>query len=717
MEKIIGNVARITYRNNDNNWTVFTIDSGEDTITATGSIPPVSVGEQLEIYGEWVNHKIWGKQLAVTSAEVILPQREDEILKYLSSGAIRGIRSSTAKKIISLFGSDSLNIISDEPEKLASIKGISLKKAREISTSYIEQIGVRDCIMFLQKYGITVRMATKIYNKYKSNTVKLIKENPYILCETIKGIGFKTSDEIAMQSGIDKNSRQRIAAGINHILWEAVGAQGHTFLPKDTLLNSSAELLGIPIENISPILDSLIFNNKLDNFESNIYLSSYSYAEQTVAKSIINFIKQKAKSIKLVAPTNITLNYEQVKAVNMALNNSISVITGGPGTGKTTIIKSIIASCNKYDKSIYLTAPTGRAAKRMSEMCGEEAKTIHRLLEVGHSNFDDEYHSFIHNEDNPLECDMLIIDEASMLDIQLASSLFQAISNKTSIVLVGDVDQLPPVGAGDVLRDIIDSNVVPVVKLTQIFRQSEDSYIALNAHRINNGEIPLFEEDSKDFFLVNRDDQETILRTIIESAHRRKNEDFQVLTPMRKGTLGVYNLNQELQNKLNPKTEFSEEIQGSIGQIFRIGDKVMQTKNNYDIEWLNNETGEEGSGVFNGDIGIVSSVNEEDDILSVIFDDKREIVYNSNNINELDLAYAITVHKSQGSEYNEIIFPLFPTAPLLSTRNLLYTAITRAKKMVVLIGRESVLHTMVRNTHTQQRNSGLKRRLELLNQK
>ncbi|MCL2739915.1 MAG: AAA family ATPase [Oscillospiraceae bacterium] len=777
MEKVNGVVSKITYRNDENNWTVFTIDSGAETVTATGAIPPVSVGEQLRVEGEWVTHKIWGKQLAVTSAEVILPEREDEILKYLSSGAVKGVRASTAKKIIDLFGADSLNVISDEPEKLATIKGISLKKAKEISANYIEQIGVRDCIMFLQKYGVTVRIATKIYNKFKTGTIKLIKANPYILCETIKGIGFRTSDEIAMQQGIERNSRQRISAGIMHVLWEATQRDGHAFLPREVLLEQSIELLGIPKENIIPTLDSMIFAHKLEkmvhspaivgddgnrpenaagapetappthaptpsivgddalivpHFEEphskssknhihlnpesqilnpeNIYLASYAHAEQTVAKAVTHLNGQKFKAISMVTPKSITLNSEQLQAIEMALSHGISVITGGPGTGKTTIIKSILASCEKAEKQVSLTAPTGRAAKRMSEMCGAEAKTIHRLLEIGHSNFDDEYQSFVHNEDNPLACDVLIIDETSMLDIQLASSLFRAIGNKTRVVLVGDVDQLPPVGAGDVLRDIIESGIIPVVKLTQIFRQSDDSYIATNAHRINKGEFPLFEKDSKDFFLVNREEQDSILRTIIESAHRRKGEDFQVLTPMRKGPLGVYNLNIALQEKLNPKQKLSHEITGALGQIFRVGDKVMQTKNNYDIEWKT-ETGEEGSGVFNGDIGIVTHADDEDDILEVTFDDKRKVTYNSTNITELDLAYAITVHKSQGSEYGEIIFPLFPTAPMLATRNLLYTAITRAKKMVVLVGRQSHLHTMVRNTHIIKRNSGLKARL------
>lgn len=708
MEKISGLITRIVFRNEQNSWTVCEIEQNTEKIAVVGNLPPISVGENVALEGNWVTHAEYGKQFSANFCEVETPQKKDEILRYLASGVIRGIRLATAEKIVNEFGEESLNIIADEPEKLSNIKGITLKKALAIGESYMSQIGTRDVIMFLQKYGITPLMATKIYHKYKMATLKIVKSNPYLLSDDIKGIGFETADRIAQANGISPTSHERIASGLLHILRNAT-YQGHTNLPETLTIEQTTNLLEINSTDVQIALDSMIIQQKLFRKNECIFIPSMFFAEKTVASKVAELANQIFKPLNITSTTSdITLAPLQIQAIEMAQSHGMLVITGGPGTGKTTIINTIIQIMQSLDKTTLLAAPTGRAAKRMSELSGIEAKTIHRLLEIERiENEDTQY--FARNEDNPLECDCLIIDEASMLDIQLASALLSAIKPETRLILVGDVDQLSPVGAGDVLRDIINTEKVPVVKLTDIFRQSQDSYIVTNAHRINKGESPEANDKNGDFFIMRRDSSEDIAYTIVDLVHRRlKERDCQVLTPMRKGIVGVYNLNSMLQAALNPPADDKPEIKGYNGQIFRTGDKIMQTKNNYDIEWIRRSDNEAGSGIFNGDIGFIEHIDEENDLITAIFDDEKVLKYNSTNLVDVELAYATTVHKSQGSEYDAVIVPIFPCAPMLATRNLLYTAVTRAKKMVILVGRESAMNTMISNDNIQPRYSQLK---------
>ena len=729
-EKIKGIVTEIVYYNSQNGYAVCDIETEDNTITAVGYMPYISGGEKVTLTGEWTFHQDYGPQFKVDFFEKDMPSEVNDILKYLASGSIKGVRMATAQKIVDMFGEETLKILENTPEKLAKINGISKKKALEIGEEFVKQQGVRNIVMYLQKYGITPQSAVKVYKRYGSESVEIIKENPYVLSETVYNIGFKTADKIALDMGILPNAVIRIEAAIRHILNNA-SMNGHTYLPNDILLDEVIKFLNISPEEAENAMVKMIFESKLKNeldeaSKQNIYLPKLYEAEAYVAYKISNISKNNSadenidveKIIEKIEKNNgITLAEHQKSAVYCAMENGATVITGGPGTGKTTIINTIIQIMANLDRKVLLAAPTGRAAKRMTEVCGTEAKTIHRLLESTFSEGDDTM-KFMKNEENPLDCDLLIIDEMSMVDILLMQSLLKALKAHTRIIMVGDSDQLPSVGAGNVLRDIINSGVVPTVSLTEIFRQAKKSAIVVNAHKINRGEYPEFNSQGTDFFLVKRDNAVEISSSIIELFIKRLPKAYkynplyqiQILSPTRKGITGVTELNNALQKVINPPDKKKKEK--SFKNItFREGDKVMQTRNNYDMEWAKLENMEEvGCGIFNGDIGYIHRIDNELESATIVFDD-RLCIYEFAKMEDLDLAYAVTVHKSQGSEFDAVIMPMYPCAPMLQNRNLFYTAVTRAKKLVVLVGRESCIHDMVNNQTKQLRYTGLEVKL------
>jgi exodeoxyribonuclease V alpha subunit len=709
MDKINGIIARIVYVNHQNGWTVCELEVDDEKVFAVGQMPVIAVGENVLFEGEWTVHAEYGRQFTVKKCEISAPKERDVILRYLSTGTIKGIRAALAEKIVNAFGENALNVLADAPEKLAKIKGISLKKAIEIGNDYVTKMGSRDVVMFLQNYGISPAMAMKIYHKYKLGAIQAVKENPYILCG-VSGIGFEKADRIAIKLSFPLNSPKRLNAGVLHVMWQAV-RQGHTNLPEELAIQSMSELLDVSSDEIAAEIRAMILRGIIILKNGCFFLPEFDRAEVIVARRIADLSKRKYDEVEMPEGCKVEhLDMLQLEAVQTALKNGFFIITGGPGTGKTTIIKTVIQIMQSLGKTVQLAAPTGRAAKRMAEVCGVEAKTIHRLLELERVD-DNDMQTFVHCESNPLECDVLIVDEASMLDIRLTSVLLCAVTNNTRVIFVGDVDQLAPVGAGDVLRDIIKTQMVKVIKLTEIFRQSKGSYIVTNAHKINNGIEPEYNNKEGDFFLVKRTNAEDILSYIVDLVVRRIRYDCQVITPMRKGTVGVYNMNKTLQHALNPPSPTKFEYKGHEGQIFRVGDKIMQTKNNYDIGWVRLSDKSEGTGVFNGDIGYITAINEDDEIITAKFDDDKIVKYDARNALDIELAYCITVHKAQGSEYEAIVLPLFPNAPMLSTRNLLYTAITRARKMVVLVGREQVMKNMIDNNNIQKRYSQLSKKI------
>lgn len=731
MIAIEGIIEDIIYTNESNGYTVCELSCGKDTVTAVGCMPFINPGEAIKASGKWVSHPDYGEQFKVELYEKIMPQTADAIEKYLSSGIVKGVGPATAARIVSKFGAETLEIINKDPKRLSEIKGISLDKAITIGQALNEQRGLRDIIMFLQEYGISPSMCIKIYKTYAEAAVSKIKENPYRLCEDIFGIGFKTADVIAMKLGIDPLSEFRIKSGIKYVLSHAA-SNGHTFLPEDVLKESAGKLLGADMPDINNILISLIFDKsivseKLDD-ENHIYLSSYHNAEQCVCKKLLELTQTRftcdmesfdQSLSRLEKDEGIELAQLQKEAIREAMTCGVMVITGGPGTGKTTIIKCIIGLLTKEGHRVTLAAPTGRAAKRMSEATGYEAKTIHRLLEIGYTGDDSEL-LFQRNENNPLESDVIIIDEMSMVDILLMNHLLKAVPPGARLILVGDSDQLPSVGAGSVLKDIIDCNAVITVRLTEIFRQAEESMITVNAHRINKGEVPLINVRNKDFFLVSRNNLDSIVRAAVDLCCRRLPDtygfdpmkDIQVLSPTKKSPAGVVNLNIELQRVLNPADSKKAE-KASRGYIFREGDRVMQIRNNYDIKWekLGNRF-IDGTGVFNGDMGVINKIDDEAQSIIVLFDDDRLVEYDYSILDEIEPAYAVTIHKSQGSEFPVVVMPVFFGPQVLMTRNLLYTAVTRAKKMVVLVGDEEALLEMVNNRKENLRYSGLSYKLK-----
>lgn len=728
-----GTVETIVYNNPSNGYTVARLRKDKDLITIVGNLPLIGEGQSVRVGGQWVNHPEYGQQLKVESYTEIVPSSLEGIEKYLSSGLIEGIGPVTAKKIVEKFGKDTLDIIEYNPEKLLEIEGIGEKKAAAISSSYGQQKELRNVMVFLQTYGITPGNCIKIYKKYGQDTIKLVKENPYRLSADIFGIGFKTADGIAKKLGIEPTSRYRIMAGIKYVLTE-YGGNGHTYLPSNVLNESCSKLLGVPESLIEDAAVSLALNKEIvmEDMDGTtaVYLMPFYYSELGVSKRILELISSSGNEIKVDLDAEIK-NYEkdsmielapqQKEAIRCAIQKGAAIITGGPGTGKTTIIKCIISIMEKKGMNIALAAPTGRAAKRMTEATGREAKTIHRLLEMGYTEGSENL-IFLKDDSDPIDADAVIVDEASMIDIILMNNLLKAIVPGTRFILVGDVDQLPSVGPGNVLRDLIDSGVIPVVRLTEIFRQSRESMIIVNAHRINKGEMPYLNERDKDFFFFDARSQEESLNLILGLVKSRipkfKNacnpeKYIQVLTPMRKGLCGVYNLNMKLQEILNPPSPEKDERRVRE-YIFRTGDKVMQIKNNYNMEWKRIDGTAEGHGVFNGDLGYIEYIDSEENVLSVIYDEEKRVVYDFIDTDELELAYAITIHKSQGSEFPVIVIPSVWGPPMLMTRNLLYTGVTRAKEMVVIAGSRQVLGAMVSNNRISKRFSGLCYRLKKL---
>ena len=697
MEKLEGMVSDIVFKNEENGYTIAYLANENDEITIVGCMPTLSVGESIEVEGKWVNHKTYGSQFEVNSFMPITPSSLEGIYVYLSSGMIHGIGEKMAKRIVDKFGVDTLDIIQNTPERLTEVEGIGMKKVKQIQESYEENRELRNIIIQLSPYGITPNYCLRIYKKYKEKAIDIINKNPYRLAEDVRGIGFKIADEIASKIGIDKYSPERIMQGIIYTLNQSL-ASGHTYLPKQILIEQSVKILGVEPKFVENGIMDLAYNQKvhLENKDGQIlvYLMMYYICENGVCKEIIKLSQHDIKDlhinideeIKIVEKEdNISLAKNQIEAVKEAINNGVTIITGGPGTGKTTTINTIIKIFENNDQKVVLCAPTGRAAKRMSETSNKEAKTIHRLLEMGFGS-DSEELVFFKDEEDPIDADVIILDEASMVDIILMYNLLKAVKLGTRVLLVGDSDQLPSVGAGNVLKDIIDSKVIKTVRLNEIFRQARESMIVVNAHKINNGEPLFLNVKNKDFFFLRKNTNEEILNEIVGLVSERlpnfykfdKLKDIQVLTSMRKGDLGVNNLNIELQKYLNPPNKYKQEEEFAK-RIFRVGDKVMQIRNNYTRKWETEDKSESGEGIYNGDIGYIFHIDKDKKTVYVLFDKIKLSAYKYDELDELDHSFCTTIHKSQGSEFPVVVIPIVWAPPMLLSRNLLYTAVTRAK--------------------------------------
>ena len=731
MEKLAGYVEHIIYRNADNGYTVLNLVSGEAEITCVGIFSAIAEGENIEASGDYTDHPTYGKQFKVESFEEKAPEDEEAIERYLGSGAIRGIGLALAARIVRRFKADTFRIIEEEPERLAEVKGISERKAMEIADQVNEKRDLRQAMIFLQQYGITMNLAVKVYQQYGQEVYGIIRENPYRLADDIEGVGFRTADEIAVRVGIRMDSDFRIRSGILYVLLQA-STEGHTYLPEEELTRRTGQLLEVGEEQIEKQYMDLAIERKIimkqGENQTQIYAASFYYMEANTATMLKQLnvsydvpdleIEERVRRIE--KQTGMELDEHQMTAVKEAVRNGLLIITGGPGTGKTTTINTIIKYFEMEGLDIFLAAPTGRAAKRMSETTGFEARTIHRMLELNGGV--DGAAGFERNEQNPLETDVVIIDEMSMVDISLMHALLKAVAVGTRLILVGDVNQLPSVGPGSVLRDIIRSHECNVVMLTKIFRQASTSDIIVNAHKINQVEEVTLDNKSMDFFFLKRYDADVIISVVLQLIKQKLPKfvdatpyDIQVLTPMRKGLLGVERLNGILQRYLNPPSpQKREKEHGDI--LFREGDKIMQTRNNYQLEWeIRTKYGlsvDKGTGVFNGDMGIVREINDFAETMTVEFDEGRMVEYPYKLLDELELAYAITIHKSQGSEYPAVVIPLLSGPSMLMNRNLLYTAVTRARKCVTLVGNEVTFEQMVQNTSQQKRYSGLCDRLK-----
>lgn len=733
MEEIKGYVEHIVYRNEDNGYTVFHLNNSDGEVTCVGSFHYIEEGELLRLKGGYTTHKMYGLQFAVEESEICEPEDLVSIERYLGSGAIKGVGASLAGKIVKKFKEDTFRIIEEEPERLAEIKGISERKAREIASQVEEKKDMRQAMIYLQKFGISTTLAAKIYQHYGRNVYRTIEENPYHLADHVPGVGFKTADEIAMKIGIHTDSDFRIRSGIFYTLQQSVN-EGHVYLYQDVLLKETGDLLGVQIQDMEKYLMDLMMEKKIVMKQSEqgvrVYTSHYYYMELNTAKMLHDLnLDFEAADVTLLhrinqieKNTELYLDEMQKDAVMEAVRHGLMILTGGPGTGKTTTINAMIHFFESEGLDIYLAAPTGRAAKRMTEATGCEAQTIHRLLEVSGNPDDETVGGFQRNAENPLEADVIIIDEMSMVDIHLMHSLLMAVTAGTRLILVGDENQLPSVGPGNVLRDIIRSGQFPVVELKKIFRQASESDIVVNAHKINRGEQVEINNKSRDFFFLKRYDADIIIRVVIALIQEKlpkyveaKPFEIQVLTPMRKGLLGVERLNQILQRYLNPPDPSKKEKE--IGQgLFREGDKVMQIRNNYQLEWeVRGRYGipvDKGVGVFNGDTGIIRMINEFAELAEVEFEDGRYAQYTFKQLDELELAYAVTIHKSQGSEYPAVIIPILSGPRMLMNRNLLYTAVTRARKCVTVVGSEETFREMINNEKQQRRYSSLDRRIQ-----
>ena len=733
-ETIEGYVDHIIFQNRDNGYTVACLVSEGEEITCVGTFRFLNEGETIRAKGVYTRHPSYGKQFSVSSYESVIPQDSLVMERYLGSGAIKGIGAALAARIVRKFGDDTLRIIEEEPERLAEVKGISERKAREIAEQVEEKADLRRAMMFLQQYGITQNLGMKIYRQYGQEMYGILKENPYKMAEDIPGVGFKIADEIAARIGIHTDSDYRIRSGILYILLQASG-EGHVYLPKEVLLGRAKELLGVEQEYMEKHLTDLSIDRKIvireicregKPAELAVYASSYYQIELHVAQMLHtlnlqdtvqeDILDEKIQRIQRAA--RIELDEKQQEAVREAVKNGLLVVTGGPGTGKTTTINAIIRYFEMEELDICLAAPTGRAAKRMTEATGYEAKTIHRLLELsGGPEQAQESIRFERNAQNPLEADVIIIDEMSMVDIFLMHALLSAIVSGTRLILVGDVNQLPSVGPGSVLKDIISSGQFPVVELVKIFPQASQSDIVVNAHKINQGIPVILDNKSRDFFFLKRYDANVIISIVITLIQKKLPKyveaspyEIQVLTPMKKGLLGVERLNVILQQYLNPPEAEKKEKEHGQG-LFREGDKVMQIKNNYQLEWeIRGNYGipvEKGVGVFNGDTGIIREINLFAETVTVEFEEKRFVEYSFKQLEELELAYAITIHKAQGSEYPAVVIPLLQGPKMLMNRNLLYTAVTRARKCVTLVGDERTFFDMESNQMEQNRYTAL----------
>lgn len=733
METLSGYVEHIVFQNGENGYTVLNLVSGEDEITCVGIFHGVSEGECLELSGEYTTHPSYGRQFKAASFQVKPPEDMVSVERYLASGAIKGIGAALAARIVKKFREDTIRIIEEEPERLAEVKGISQRKAMEIAEQAEGKRELRQAMIFLQQYGISQTLAAKIYKAYGRELYGILKENPYRLADDIQGVGFRIADEIASRIGIHTDSDFRIRSGILYTLAQA-SSEGHTCLPAELLSQRASELLGVAPEHIEKHYMDLAIAGKLMIKEGEgrhyIFAAPYYYMEVNTASMLkgldvsydVPEPEIRARIQRIEQDTGMVLDGLQAEAVKEAVTNGLMVITGGPGTGKTTTINTIIRYFELEGMDIFLGAPTGRAAKRMSETTGFEARTIHRMLELnggaeGNVGFE-------RNEKNPLETDVIIIDEMSMVDISLMHALLKAVAAGTRLILVGDVNQLPSVGPGSVLKDMIESGQFHVVRLNKIFRQAAQSDIIVNAHKINRGENVSLDNKSMDFFFLKRFDANVIISIVIQLIQQKLPKfvdaepfDIQVLTPMRKGLLGVERLNGILQQYLNPPGQGKAEREhGDI--VFREGDKVMQVKNNYQLEWeIRSKYGlaiDKGMGIFNGDTGIIKSISAYQEIMAVEFDEGRTVEYSFKQLDELELAYAITIHKSQGSEYPAVVIPLLTGPRMLMNRNLLYTAVTRAKKCVTLVGNDATFQGMIANVSEQKRYTGLKDRLKAL---
>ena len=737
-ECVTGYIDHVIFRNEDNGYTVFVMKGveGQEELTCVGNFPVLSQGATIEASGSYINHHIYGKQFQITSFVEKMPEDALAMERYLGSGAIKGIGAALAARIVRHFGEDTMRIVEEEPERLAEVKGISEKKAREIAAQTAEKADMRKAMMFLQKYGISLNLGAKIYQKYGDSVYNVLQENPYRLADDISGVGFKIADEIAGRIGIHTDSDYRIRSGMMYTLLQASG-EGHVYLPQEELFGRASVLLGVDSSYMEKHLMDLAMERKVVLKEEGdsvlVYPSRFYYLELNTARMLkeLNilcpedegFVQRRISQIE--KETGTILDEMQKKAVTEAASHGLFILTGGPGTGKTTTINAIIRFFEGEGVELRLAAPTGRAAKRMTEATGYEAQTIHRMLELNGLPEEEREGQAVHferNAENPLDADVIIIDEMSMVDINLMHSLLLAVTAGTRLILVGDENQLPSVGPGNVLRDIIRSREFSVVELKKIFRQASESDIVVNAHKINRGEQVTLSNKSRDFFFLKRQDADIIIRVVIALIQEKlpryveaKPFDIQVLTPMRKGLLGVERLNQILQRYLNPPDSSKKEKE--LGQgLFREGDKVMQIRNNYQLEWeIRGRYGipvDKGVGVFNGDTGILKSINEFSETAEVEFEDGRCAEYSFKQLEELELAYAVTIHKSQGSEYPAVVIPLLSGPRMLLNRNLLYTAVTRARKCVTLVGSEETFREMIKNEKQQRRYSSLDVRLK-----
>ena len=734
MATVCGFVERIKYRNEENGYTVMSLTDEGEEYTLVGNFHYISEGEMVEATGPMTEHPVYGEQMTVETYEIKAPEDTAAMERYLGSGAVKGIGAALAARIVRRFKADTFRIMEEEPERLSEVKGISEKMAMAISEQVEEKKEMRQAMMFLQEYGISMSLAVKIYQEYGPRLYTVIKENPYQLADDIAGVGFKMADEIAKRVGIFTDSDFRIKSGVLYTLLQATG-NGHTYLPETDLLSQASELLRVEPESIEKNLMDMQIDKRLVIRESEgvrvVYASQYYYMEMGVARMLHDLNirgrepeeKIRKKLLQIQKEESIELDEKQVQAVVEAVNSGLLIITGGPGTGKTTTINTIIRYFESEEMEILLAAPTGRAAKRMTEATGYEARTIHRLLEISGMPGDERSIGmhFERNEENPLDADAVIIDETSMVDIHLMQSLLKAVNPGTRLILVGDVNQLPSVGPGNVLKDVIEAGCFNVVMLTRIFRQASQSDIVVNAHKINAGETVPLGKKSNDFLFIKRDDPNMIINAMITLVQKKlpgyvgaDPYDIQIMTPMRKGALGVERLNTILQEYLNPPDKSKLEKE-SGGVTFRVGDKVMQIKNNYNIEWeVRNKYGipvDKGTGIYNGDIGIICEINLFAELVTVEFDEGRMVEYSFKQMEELELAYAITIHKSQGSEYPAVVIPIFSGPKMLMTRNLIYTAVTRARACVCLVGVPEVFQAMVDNEMEQRRYSGLRERI------